>query len=302
MSVHGWGPPNPQLFSAFLAALIACGEEAGGDGGTNGGGQCPTAGEVRLPNESEAGALGTVKVRDLDRRPIDAFGARTPGFSGSQLTGIFRTITSTGAEPDGLVLGSCIGVIGLPEQDEDTPEDIGPLTFSFPDEDLTLVATDPDTNPRYFSNLVGVSVLPVAGSSTVSGGGNGSFPPFTISAETVRPMRVSAPPIDGSFTLPSTGFRMRWNPDESSDFVQLTVAPIRRRGDEGTGGQLVCTLADTGCFGLDANHVNFLRQAQVEAYNATIRRVRGARIEIAQGVEVELEVLSEVVFGIQENE
>jgi len=301
MSAHGWGRPNPLLFSTIFAALFACGEDANGNGGTDGAGQCPIAGEVRLPTESEAAALGTVKIRDLDRRPVDAFGAPTPTFIGSQLTAIFRTITSTGSEPEGLVLGSCVGVIGLSGLDEDTPEDIGPLTFAFPDEERSLVATDPNTNPRYFSNLVGTSILPSTGSATVTGGGAGSFPPFSISAGTVRPLRITSPTTDGSFSIPSTGFRIRWNADPGSDFVQLTVSPVRRQGAEGSGGQLVCTLADTGCFGLDANHVNFLRQAGVEAYNATLRRVRGQRIEVAEGVEVELEILSEVVFGIQEN-
>lgn len=279
--------------------LGACGEGTNGVGNDSVGGQCPTAGNVRLPNASEAVALGTVKVRDLNRRPVDAFGVRAPGFEGGQLTAIFRTITSTGAEAPTLPLGSsCVGILGRSQLDETVPEDIGQVVFELEGREESMTASQPQTNPRYFRNLVRESILPVSEDATVRGGGNGSFPPFEISTGTLRSLEVSSPPLDGSFVLPATGFRVRWEPDERSDFVELTISPVRRAGDGTTGGQVVCLLADTGCFGLAANQVNFLRQSQVDAYNATLRRVRGERVELADQVEVEMEVLSEVVFGI----
>lgn len=277
--------------SVALASLLwgaAC-----GDGDAPLDGQCaeaPAPGRVPLPPPVDR--TGFVTVQDTWDRTVDDTGVVRDLRTGRVQAGFADRSTSTSTPAQVMPLGEvCFGVLSRPVGGGSAT----PLSVSEVYVEGTARGTirasraGPSTFVAVGEPLLGEggAELTVVVTSTSADG----FPSVqgTLTSLRSRPELSSPDPLAPASLL-NEPYPVRWTPS-GADVVEITVTP----GDDAVddGGQVVCRVADTGCFDLPVAATAFLLAGNATQYTFSVSQQRFAEESPDAEHLLSLEVASE---------
>jgi hypothetical protein len=245
-------------------------------------------GAAQIPTGQSSVIRGEVTVRDRRDFALDPMGKPANSTLGSFIAdfGDYSTITSTPAPLMDLGNG-CGGVIGRPLRSGDVKRlRIGSLTLKgSPMGDVVPTETSTGVyasmGPQPFMASGGDASLRVVGTMS-------EFPAFDESLAKLASVDVNAPKTDGTAVLKMDDLYTGWTQGDS-DWMLIQVVPNTPANTEG-GGQVVCFVADKGCFTFPALAATFLLASQSPTFNMSIERHRykADALDAKSSVEVEL--------------
>lgn len=103
-------------------------------------------------------------------------------------------------------------------------------------------------------------------------------------------VQLSLPEIARPADLTTDAYPLRWT-SANADWVTISVRPLG--GDVEDGGQVVCQVADTGCFDLPVAATNFLLASNRSQYSMTVQLHRYLSVEPTGDTLVEVEAVAE---------
>ncbi len=272
------------LYFFFIAA---CGEDA--PPAT----LCDPDAPLQLPGPQGQALQASVRIRDRVDRSWDA--NQTPrSLNQGTIQADFVDLSAVTSTPAAfLLLGDqCVGRTSRPQSSAPT---FLPMTS------LSVAGTSRGTVSAMTAGvgkfaLVGEPFLgadPLVISADTDG--DRSFPAFTETVASLPALSLSAPAlIDATMGLDDLPFR--WEA-ASGDFVTLTLVPDQANVE--SGGQVICTIRDDGCFDLPAAATNFLLAADTESYTVIISRHRLTTNNLRADAYLELQSIQELRFTVQ---
>jgi hypothetical protein len=283
--------PRRALILAWAGCWAACSGE-----GLDPQGQCladptPTAGPVA----SDAPRVGFVTVRDTFDQTDDTAGA-VQALRRGRLQAGFADLTSVTSTPaQVMALGPhCFGLVSRPVRSGDAvPLAMGELRVEGTARGVVR-ATEVSTGTYVAAGepLLGGEALRFVGTAAAPV----AFPGFdqTLPALRADVMR-SAPAADGLAALTVDALPVRWTP-AGADWVEVALEPETDQVDD--GGQVICRVADTGCFDVPVAATNFLLAGNALRYTLSVSLHRYVALEPEAGAVLELEASSEVLLTL----
>lgn len=266
------------LVGAASLAFFACGEESTQDTGS-----CQSSEEPRLAEESTLPRQGSVRVRDtVDEREASA------GQRGQITASFFDLSAQTATIAKVMPLSEyCGGILSLPDSSGAQALSVGALSID-PSADGTLDIPETKAGSGRYVVVRPNSLLPDADALTATATA-GSFPAFGLSAPIPAPVGLTAPTQGGE--IDAGGMELSWAAG-GGDFVEIELTPDERAAGQ-VGGQVICQVADTGCYSLPASVFVFLLQSGSPTYTLTVRRRIVRTKELSADTALQLETATE---------
>ncbi len=236
---------------------------------------------------------GTVTIRDDVDTTLDDQGAPRDNRTG-RVTAVFQRVTVASVPPMVDELGvRCLGVTSRGVDGEETLQGVGTITV----DGLApgALAIEPRADLRYVFPIS--TPLDGAAANVDLSAPGATFSGFTGSIPSIAPLALLEPPAAGTGELLFGELVVRWTPG-SADYVEIQISPDVNT-IESQGGQVVCQVADDGCYTVPAMATTFLLAADVPTYTVAVRRTNARLVEPDPDTVVELEVVSEARFTIQ---
>ena len=272
-----------------LASPGGCSDDA--DSGLNP--ACQEDLDIRDTFVPDVQRRGSVTIRDVVDTSLGSDGEQLDIRQG-RIQGNFGTVTATGAAARLQDLGlSCVGLTSLPAVGTTVRQTAGALRIEgLADGDVIV---EPDGSTRYIET--GAPYFGAAGPTLRASAPGGDFPGFSIDVPAVQTLQLRAPATDGTARLLPGELVVEWSAGDA-DFVEVRVTPV---SDEPSisGGQVICRVADDGCFTLPASATSFLLSNNTRTYTFRVQR---ANVRVAMPdaeTAVQMSALSEVRATLQ---
>jgi len=278
--------------AALLPALLAC-----GDGEDPSNGVCDPTPAQAGPIASSAARAGFVLVQDSWDRRQDDTGVRKDVRTGRVQAGFvdLSTVTSTPAAV--MPLGDvCFGLVSRPvSSGRATPVPV------------TEVRVEGTARGTIRASRAGPGSYVAAG-DPILGAGEGTLR-FVVSA-TAAPgfdgvdlelpsllgsVELSAPDPNAPPALTTDPYPVRWTP-AGADWVEIQISPERDEVDD--GGQVICRVADVGCFDIPVAATAFLLSGNADHYGLSVELHRYRGVEPVAGHLVEVEAVAQTELTI----
>ncbi|MEM7678455.1 MAG: hypothetical protein AAF449_20890 [Myxococcota bacterium] len=272
------------LVGALLTGLAGCSDEA--ENGSMA--ACSQDDEIRTVQVPEVPQQGSVTIRDVFDTSLDE--AQNPrDLQQSRIQAAFGTVTATAGDPALIDLGrNCVGVVSRPQLGMTTIEAAGELNISGLAEGPVTV--EPNANQVY--SRVGTPQFSGADDQLMIAAAGDAFDAFSTSIPVVDPLQLMAPGVDGTARLETGELRFQWN-GANADYVELRLAPIT---DDPlvSGGQVICQVADDGCFDLPASATSFLLSSNTTTFSMSVQRTNVQLLMPDADTAIRVVVVSEV--------
>ena len=256
------------------AGTVACGDEA-----LDPTMPCPDDPvEARGPFSTDRLATGFVTLTDVRDRTVDENGQRRRVDAGRIQAGFAdrSTVTSTPAQimPLGL---ACFGLISRPVRSGQTrPLDMESVRVEGTARgEVVAPQTRSGTHVAAGDPLLGTGdeSLRFVATATAADG----FVSFDVMLDGLRgTVDLTTPDPSAPADLTQEAYPIRWAP-AGADWVEIVVTPEGRDIDD--GGQVVCRVADDGCFDLPAAATAFLLSGNVDHYTMSVALHRYGALE-----------------------
>ena len=231
---------------------------------------------------------GSVRIRDIVDTTWDEQD-QTQDIQLGRIEANFGTITSTGASPTLVDLGlECVGVVSLSQPGSSMRTGVGTLLVEGLAEGP--VSLEPGANGVYIRSsapqLAGASpMLTISAPGADFGGFQGSLPP-------VGAVELFEPATDGTGRLTTGELVFGWTPG-SADYLELRISPDS--ADPAVrGAQVICQIADDGCYTLPASATSFLLSNNTRSFTLSLQRTNVRVLEPDAERAVRLGVISEL--------
>jgi len=144
---------------------------------------------------------------------------------------------------------------------------------------------------------VGTPQLTGAEAQLMVGAAGDVFGAFSTSIDAVEPLGLESPAVDGTGLLETGELRFQWN-GANADYVEIRLAPIT---DDPlvSGGQLICQVADDGCYDLPASATSFLLSSNTTTFSLSVQRINAAVVTPDANTAVRVSVVTEVRATLQ---
>lgn len=247
---------------------------------------------------SSASQVGFVQVRDTWDRSWDADGNPKDLHIGRLQAGFtdLSTVTSTPAQVMSLS-EVCFGLISRPVRTGQA----APIS-------VQEVRVEGTARGTILASPAGVGTYVAVGEPLLGAGeqplrfvvtSTAADPGFALD-EVLDSLRstvsLTAPDPAAPLALTTGLYPLRWSA-AGADWVEISIAP---EGDGiNDGGQVVCRVADTGCFDLPASATAFLLSANALSYTLSVQLQRYQALETDSAHFVELEILAETRLTLE---
>ncbi len=293
-SVRIKGRANPAILCFTVgtwAAVASCGEAEVSDGQCEGD-VIATMGPI-ASNETQT---GFVQVIDSWDRTQDDQGQVKDIHVGRVQAGFadLSTVTSSAAQITTLS-EVCVGVVSRPVRDGRAM----PIA-------VTEVRVEGTARGTILASRAGPGTHIAVGSS-ILGDGQGTLR-FVVTATGAPGLEIdqmmpslrgtvvlSEPDVARPADLTTDRYPLRWT-SAGADWVTISVRPLG--ADVEDGGQVICRVADTGCFDLPVAATNFLLASNRSQYSMTVQLHRYSSIEPSADTLVEVEAIAETRLTI----
>ncbi len=234
-------------------------------------GPCETNRPLELTIVPEVPGQGRVALTDEVDSTIDDEGTpRSIERSRTQASFAAQTNPEADSSPAELELSDqCIVVVSRPPP--------GPLVPSIDQDVGTLTISGPASGPWRLSPLADGSynrtdspVYETAADLIEVEGEGGSFGAFSATVPSVTPLLLTAPTLDGSGAILPGELTFEWVAGEA-DYVEIRVSPVFN-DPRRSGGQVICVVADDGCFNLPSAATRSLRADNTATYIMSVQR------------------------------
>lgn len=256
------------------AAIAACGDSAVHDNFT-----CDNGDLIDGPISPDRDLRGFVVIRDVVDVRIDPDGTKRNVRMGLVQGGFGDFWAATSSVASLLPLGPrCVGVTSRAQTAGRVPLRLAGLVVDGTGRGRIVVH---EITPGTFVSsgtplLQGADVLEVRGDQ-------GSFPGFTAKLASLVPIV----PVPSDEAVGPDGLEVFWMPSDT-DWVEITLSPPATASR--SGGQVVCRVADTGCYAIPAAATSFLLTDDGSHYTLTVDRVRYRVVEPDLNSAVEISV------------
>jgi hypothetical protein len=271
--------------AVLAGALGACGDDS-----PDVGGRCTIEAVLPVPESDEELVRGDITLRNQSTFNAPN-GGRFVEVNQVEFSAGFRAFSSTVAPETVQPVSFCVARVGRPEVAESTGLDAGPLELGL---DQQRVVLDPDGDLKYATVIQ--QPWPGAGRpvrmATPMAPSDG-FPAFSMETDSVAPLELVEPPLDGPLELRTGPLDLFWEAG-NGDYVQVELNPQRSGGPPRFGGQVICVFADTGCGQIPEVAVQVALSEPVNDYRLLVSRVRSVRADLDADTVVDLKVESRV--------
>jgi hypothetical protein len=245
-------------------------------------------GVAQIPTGLSSSIRGEVTIRDRQDHVLDANGKATNTTLGSLIADFadYSTLTSTPAPLMDLTNG-CGGVIGRPLKNGDLKRlRVGSLTLK----GSSIGDVHPtETSTGVYSSMSAQLLMAQGGDASLRVVGTMmDFPAFDESLSKLSAVEVSEPKLDGTAELKSEDLVVTWK-EGDGDWTVIQIVPDMPTNSNEGGGQVVCFVADKGCFTIPALAGTFLLAARSPTYSLSVERHRfhQKQIDTKSGVQIE---------------
>ena len=275
---------------AIFVALAACSEDTSDSSDA----ACGADDIVNVTDVPMVTRRGNVTIRDVVDTTLNEQG-QSVDLQEGRIQASFGTVTATGAPPATIEWSfRCAGVVSRSSTSDSVErQNVGSLTVAGVAGGPLVV--DPVAVGSYV-RLGALLLLDATETIDVSAPGAG-FVAFSTQISRVAPLLVQEPATDGTGALEAGELEIRWEPG-SGDYVELRIEPVFTEGSL-SGGQVICQIADDGCFRLPVSATNFLLSSNTPTFSMSMQRTNLQVLEPAADTAIRVSVVSEVRATLQ---
>lgn len=243
------------------------------------------------PVSTAASRVGFVQIRDTWDRTWDDFGVPRDVRTGRLQAGFVDRSTVTSTPAAVMPLSEvCFGLISRPVRTGSA---------------LPLAVTEVQVQDTSRGTIVASPAGPgtyIAVGEPILGEGQGDLR-FVVNSTSTPGFGLDQPlpslSSDTGWTQPDPNLPQTLEPGQlplrwtagGADWIELTITPKSDGVDD--GGQVICRVADTGCFDVPGSVTAFLLAGNAPHYTMTLQSYRYRALETSTDHFVELEVISE---------